>query len=182
MRRLALFVCGLAIAAGARAGLTGENLLQGVPVAYKIGFQERQGPILTTEMVPEKETVGEWMEMLTTQVFFGLKTVSPAQFQEESQKKWLGVCPEGKFSAVASGEEKGYPFAVWMLSCPYSKAPGRPEYTWFKALRGADSFYVVQKAFRFEPAHEQVVQWMQYLKAVALCDSRVAERACPQVK
>ncbi len=175
------FAFGLALATGASAAeMIGENLLLGVPAGFKVGFQDRKGPILVTEMVPEKETADEWTEKLSSQIFVGLKSVTPAEFEKESRRQWLEVCKEGKFSAIASGEEKGYLFSVWMLSCPYSKAPGRPETAIFKALRGASDLYVVQKAFRFELAREQVAQWMQFLKEVSLCDSRVPEKACPK--
>jgi hypothetical protein len=80
---------------------------------------------------------------------------------------------------VAQGPENGYPAAVWLLSCPRNRETGKPEITWFKAIQGNDSFYVVQKAFRFEPAKEQVAKWTQYLRGVAVCDSRLAERRCP---
>ncbi|MFA7293654.1 MAG: hypothetical protein WC023_15550 [Rhodocyclaceae bacterium] len=180
-KRCSALLVGLLLATGAVAEMVGENLVQGLPTGYKIVYQGEQGPIRTTEVAPEAESPEAWTELLTTQIYLGLKSVSPAQFEAESQRKWLDACKEGKFSAIASGEEKGYPFAVWMLSCPYSKAPGRPEITWFKALRGADNFYVVQKAFRFEPSHEQVGLWMQYLKQISLCDSRLPERPCPKV-
>jgi hypothetical protein len=52
--------------------------------------------------------------------------------------------------------------------------------TWFKAVQGNDSFYVVQKAFKFEPSKEQITRWMDYLRKVSVCDSRIADRACPK--
>lgn len=183
MRRISCFgllLLGLTFAAGATAEVTGELLLMGMPAGFKVDFQDRKGPILVTEMVPEKETADDWTEKLSTQIFVGLKSVSPAEFEKESRRQWLEVCKEGQYSAIASGEEKGYSFSVWMLSCPYSKAPGRPEFALFKAIQGADDFYVVQKAFRFELAREQVAQWMQFLKVVSLCDSRLPEKACPK--
>lgn len=180
MSRLGLFVLGLAFAITAGAEPSGENLLLKVPAGYKVSFQEAQGPILTTEMVPEAESSEAWTEMLTSQMYVGLKSVSPAQFEAESRRKWLEACKEGKFAAITSGDENGYPFAVWMLSCPYSKAPGRPEITWFKALRGADNFYAVQKSTRFDLTREQVAQTMQHLKSITLCDNRVPEKACPK--
>ena len=179
----ALFALGLALASGVSAAeMTGENLLLGIPAGFKVDFQDRKGPILVTEMVPEKETADDWTEKLSTQIFVGLKSVTPAEFEKESRRQWLEVCKEGKFSAIASGEEKGYPFSVWMLSCPYSKAPGQPETAMFKAIRGASDLYVVQKAFRFELTREQVAQWMQFLRGVSLCDSRVPEKACPKLE
>lgn len=181
-RALLASFAGLLLAGGASAQLKDENLLQGMPAGYKIGFQERQGPIILTEMVPESESVEEWTEMVTSQLFIGLKSVSPETFRAESRKKWLEACKDGNFAEIASGEENGYPMALWMLSCPHSKAPGRPEITWFKAIRGQDAFYVVQKSFRFEPSNEQVQQSMRYLRQVGVCDTRIPQRTCPVVK
>lgn len=181
-RALLASFAGLLLAGGASAQLKDENLLQGMPAGYKIGFQERQGPIILTEMVPESESVEEWTEMVTSQLFIGLKSVSPETFRAESRKKWLEACKDGNFAEIASGEESGYPMALWMLSCPHSKAPGRPEITWFKAIRGQDAFYVVQKSFRFEPSNEQVQQSMRYLRQISVCDTRIPQRACPVIK
>ena len=82
------------------------------------------GPIIITEMVPESESAEEWTEMVSNQLFIGLKSVSPEAFRAESRKKWLEACKDGNFAEIASGEENGYPMALWMLSCPHSKAPG----------------------------------------------------------
>ncbi len=45
-----------------------------------------------------------------------------------------------------------------------------------------DSFYVAPKAFKFEPTKEQVDRWMRYLRTVAVCDTRLSERACPETE
>ena len=70
-RALLASFAGLLLAGGASAQLKDENLLQGMPAGYKIGFQERQGPIIITEMVPESESAEEWTEMVTSQLFIG---------------------------------------------------------------------------------------------------------------
>jgi hypothetical protein len=63
-----------------------------------------------------------------------------------------------------------------------NQATGKPEKTWFKAIKGNDSFYVVQKAFKFDPSKEQIAQWMQYFRSVAVCDTRLADRPCPKLE
>jgi hypothetical protein len=67
---------------------------------------------------------------------------------------------------------------VWLQNCPLNKATGKPEITWFKAIAGNDSFYVVQVAFKAWPSKELIAQWMHYLKDVRVCDTRLPERAC----
>ena len=61
---------------------------------------------------------------------------------------------------------------------PLNKATGKPEITWFKAIQGNDSFYIVQVAFKAWPSKEQITQWMRYLKDATVCDTRLPDRAC----
>jgi hypothetical protein len=48
-----------------------------------------------------------------------------------------------------------------------------------KAIQGNDSFYLAQVAFRFETSNDEVTQWMNYLREVIVCDTRIPEKACP---
>ena len=63
----------------AAAELVNENLLAGLPSGYKVGFHDKQGNLEMTEWVPAKETVNNWTEMVTVQIFFGLK-MPPEEF------------------------------------------------------------------------------------------------------
>lgn len=178
MRRF-LALCLLLLASPAFA-FEGENLLAELPPGYKIDFQQKKkNSIQITEMVPANESVQNWTEMLTVQVFNGMKGTTPDQFRARMEKLWSGSCANALTRPIATTVEKGYPIAVWMMFCPTNKETGKPESTWFKAIQGQDSFYVVQKAFKFDPSSEQVVKWTLYLKKVAVCDTRVRERACP---
>ena len=156
----------------------GENLLAGLPQGYKVGFQQKKANARITEMVPANETVESWSEMVTVQVFNGLN-VTPEQFRARMVQMWSGACANAVAGPPTLAVENGYPIAFWMLFCPLNKETGKPETTWFKAIQGHDSFYVVQKAFRFDPSKEQIVQWTHYLKNVAVCDTRVKAQACP---
>lgn len=170
----------LLIPAFSWAELKDENLLQVLPAGYKVDFQTKKDTMLMSEMVPQNETVNNWSEMVTTQVFLGLKAVTPEDFQARMQKTWASACKGAQFASVTKGEENGYPFAIWIQACPLNQATGKAENTWFKAIQGNDSFYVVQKAFKFSPTAEQVTQWMQYFKTIKVCDTRLKDRACPK--
>jgi hypothetical protein len=164
----------------ASADLDNENLLVTAPPGYKVGFNDKKPNMVMTEFVPAKETVENWTEMVTVQVFFGLN-VTPEQFMDEMDKSWRAACPQASDAhTVADAPENGYPTRVWLLDCPKNPQSGKPEITWFKGLQGKDSFYLVQKAFRFEPSKEQITQWMGYFRKVSVCDSRLADRACPK--
>jgi hypothetical protein len=177
LRCVLILSASSAMAAG---GLENENLLVAPPPGYKVGFDTKKPNMVMTEFVPDNETVDDWTEMVTVQVFFGLKT-TPHQFMENTDKLWRGGCPAAtEAHTVADAAENGYPTLVWLLDCPKNPKSGKPEITWFKAVQGNDSFYLVQKAFKFMPDKDQINRWMGYLKKVSVCDSRLAERACPK--
>jgi hypothetical protein len=43
---------------------------------------------------------------------------------------------------------------------------------------GRDSFYLVQKAFKFEPSAEQGRIWGGFLDSARVCDTRLPDRPC----
>src|SRR5262249_48714202 len=141
-------VAALALASSARAQLINENLLTEMPPGYKVDFQAKQNNLQMTEMVPTAETVNNWTEMVTVQVFHGMKS-TPDQFKQRMIQLWTGACPNSGAQPVFSGVENGYPTTTWVMQCPLNPTTSKPEITWFKAVQGNDSFYVVQKAFKF---------------------------------
>jgi hypothetical protein len=168
------------LAAADPAEIRDEVLLVTSPAGYKVGFQAQQRDrSRITEMVPTAETVESWTEMVTVQTFPGLRATAE-QFESHLIKDWRGACPEADYQRIAQGTESGYPFVLWLLSCPLNKASGKPEITWFKAIHGNDSFYVVQKAFRFAPSKEQISTWMAFLRDAKVCDTRLPDRPCPK--
>ena len=172
--------CGRASTPASAAAFVDENLITMAPPGYQVGFQDKNAQRQIVEWVPAGETVDNWSEMVTVQIFHGLK-VTPDAFMRDLEKRWVASCP-GAVPAhtIANVVENGYSSLVWLLDCPKNPATGKPEITWFKAVQGNDSFYVVQKAFKFAPSKEQVTQWVGYLKAAHVCDSRLPDRPCPK--
>jgi len=155
-----------------------ENLLIAMPKGYKPDYNAKNARGIITEMVPQNQTVKNWTEMLTVQIFFRSKQ-APDAFRERIAQDWAKACKGSSLHPLAQGKENGYAFAVFMLACPRNPQTGMPEWTWFKAIQGNDSFYVVQKAFKFEPARLQIIEWTRYLKGVTVCDTRAREHRCP---
>lgn len=181
MRRAAcLFVAALALtfAAPAARALEGEVLLVTVPNGYKIGFEKKAGNQIMTEMMPQAETVKDWTEMVTVQIFLNMRGVVPAQYRARIEKLWASACDGSTFAKVKEGSDGGYPSLTWLQSCPMNNATGKPELTWMKAIQGRDRFYLVQKAYKFEPTAEQKKRWDDYLDGVSVCDTRRPDRLC----
>jgi hypothetical protein len=175
-----ILLAALFVSAPAHAQLKNENLLVTLPEGYIVGFQDRNSRQQMTEMVPRGQTVKDWTEMVTVQIFFGMTNVTPEAYRQRLETLWAANCKGAQSNPVGQGNERGLAVAVWIAFCPLNKETGKPELTMLKAIGGKDSFYLVQKAFRFKPDKEQIEQWSRYLRSVTVCDSRVAERACPR--
>jgi hypothetical protein len=178
LRHLAVL---LALTGAAQAQLVNENLLVTFPPGYKVGFQDKKPNLQMTEMVPDGESAKDWTEMVTVQIFFGMKA-TPEQFRDRLANAWIKACSGGRHHPVDGARENGYPTLTWVLSCERNPATDKPEITWFKAVQGNDSFYLVQKAFKFMPSQEQATRWLKYLTDVKVCDSRLPDRRCPQTR
>jgi hypothetical protein len=161
--------------------LEGERLLVAIPHGYKIVSNAETELMILMQMVPQNESVDNWTEMVTSHTVFGLKNQTLEQFQARIQQDWLTVCKGGVSVPVRKGEENGYSFSVWVSTCPLNSSTGKPDVTLFKTIKGNDSLYDVHKAFKFQPSDDQIRQWTLYLKGVVVCDSRIADRACPRV-
>jgi len=162
-----------------RTGPENEKLLVEVPSGFKIDFQAEQNNMRIQEMVPQNESVNDWTTLVTVQIFLGMTYTTPEQYQETLTQSWFEACGNSESHPVANGTENGYNFVLWQLFCPLNPTTQKVEYAYLKAILGNDSFYLVQVAFRYEPSPDDVTQWMNYLKGVHVCDSRIPERACP---
>ena len=117
MSSLALALGVVMAASAAAAQLQNENLLVTVPDGFKADFQQKTKEMLISEMVPGAESVNDWTQMVTVQIFFGLKS-GPDEFKSKVETGWARACRGSSAHAVAQGKENGYPFAVWLLACP----------------------------------------------------------------
>lgn len=179
--RAAVFCLAAALSfvfAPAHAQFTNENLLVGMPQGFKVGFEDSRRGMTMQEWVPEGETVQNWTEMVTVQVFFNRPDLDPAQFLATMEKQWAAACKGSTAKPVASGPVNGYASTTVLLRCPLLASSGMPETTMVKAIKGNDSFYVVQRAARAASDEARLAQIRQYLEAVTVCDSRLPAHPC----
>jgi hypothetical protein len=155
-----------------------ENLLFAVPKGFKVGFTKKSDQQMITEMVPEKESVENWTEIVTVQIFYNLRDTPPAEYRARLEKLGAEACPGARFTKIKVGTENLYPMVAWSQACPLNKQSGKPEFTWFKAVQGRDSFYVVQKAFKAEPTPKQLKAMTALFDGAKVCDSRVPGQRC----
>ena len=160
----------VALAAPAQRG--GEIVSFGTPPAdFETGYQASQGGQTIVELVPKGQTVQNWERMVTLQTFAG-NTRSVIDFRRAVSDGWRSACPGGNTINLSEGQENGYPFALWQMSCEHNPQSGRPEYTWIKAMRGERALYVAQYAFRHLPSRAELTDAARRLRGMSLCDTR----------
>jgi hypothetical protein len=166
-------------AAPAHAQLKGENLLVAPPAGFKVGYKGTSNGVNLMEWVPAAETVQNWSEMVTVQIFVRRADLDPAQFLGRLQQQWLAACKGSKAASIVTGKANGYAASMMMLHCPLLEATGKPETTMFRAIKGNDSFYVVQRAIRAAASPDQVEKMKQYLAEVSVCEAGSPQHPCP---
>jgi hypothetical protein len=155
-----------------------ENLLFSPPKDFKIGFQSSRDNRLMTEWVPAAETVEDWTQMLTVQIYRG-GTVDAATFLQGVGKRYMDACPGTTAKGIFTGQINGYVVSMLLLKCPRNPGTGKPETTAFRVIRGKDALYSVQRAWRAVPSDQDVDDAMHALSKVTVCDTRASEHPCP---
>jgi hypothetical protein len=174
-------ILGLALGCPhAFAQFSDEQLQATAPAGYKIANHQRTKDSLTTEFIPEKQAVKNWTEMMTIQIFYGLKA-SPDQFMAKTEQLVSQACPGAEVALIRRGQENGYNFILFLQNCPRNPATRKLEMTWFKAIEGNDSFYLVQFAAKYEPSKQKMTDWMQTMRRIVVCDTRLPDRACGSI-
>jgi hypothetical protein len=177
----AAFACLVALATPtpARAQLQNENLLVTMPQGFKLAYRAKRDNVTMTEMIPQGENLQNWTEMLTVHIFLGQRALTPAAFRARIEAGWKQACAGSGTQTLSENKENGYPALTFRLTCARNPTTGKPENTWFKAMAGGNSFYVVQKAMRVPAEQAREADQIALLGRVSICDTRRPDRACP---
>ena len=156
----------------------GERLVFTLPKNFEKAYHsDRIGSL--TEYVPHGENVEAWTEMITAQIFLGLK-VDPAPFLQTVGGGFGKSCPG--FSSpqrIITGQANGYVVSMLVVKCPLNPATGKPETTLFRVIKGKDALYSVQHAWRSVATDKEVGDAVFAMRSVTVCDTRDASHPCP---
>lgn len=180
-RYMAPLVVGCFIAdASGQSLIEAENLLFAPPKEFKVGFQSDHDNRSMTEFVPTSETVDDWTEMLTVQIYHHA-TVDAATFLQGVGKRYVDACPGTTVEkgGVFTGTVNGYVVSMLLLKCPRNPSTAKPETTAFRVIKGNDALYSVQHAWRSVATDQQLADAMHSLAKVVVCDTRTQDHPCP---
>jgi hypothetical protein len=157
------------------AKLTGENLLMVPP----LGFKDSRDGVSLMEWVPTNETVENWSEMVTAQVFARRPDLEPTAFLGAIQKQWLAACKGSTSAPIITDKVNGYAAAMMLLP-----SAGKPETTMLRAIKGTDALYVVQRATRSAGSPQEMDRLKKFFDGVGVCvcDVRSREQPCPDLQ
>ena len=170
----------MATAARGQSLVDAENLLFSPPSDFKIGFQSDRDNRLMTEWIPAAETVEDWTQMLTVQIYRGV-AVGAASFLSSVGKRYMDACPGINSKGLSTAQANGYAVSMMVLKCPKNPATGKPETTAFRVIKGNDALYLVQRAWRANPSDTDLDDVMHSLSLVTVCDTRAPDHPCPSL-
>ena len=177
---LAPFLC---LVAGPSLGqLKGENLLVSMPPGFKVGYEDSRDGVKLAEWIPVSETVQNWSEMVTVQIFYRRTDLDPALFLAKIEAQWLTSCKGSTQVPTVTGKANGYVVSTVLLSCPLLPSTGKPETTMFRAIKGNQDLYLVQRAVRSLPAQDQLERIKQYLGSANVCEAGSSAHPCPALQ
>ena len=145
-----------------------------------VGYSDTNNFVSLAEWIPSNETVQNWSEMVTVQIFSRRADLNPVPFLKAVQGQWLAVCPASTTASVMSGKGNGYEAATMLLRCPRLAATSRPETTMFRAIKG--SLYLIQRAIRSVGTPDEVERLKRYLGEVRVCEAGSLDHPCPGLK
>jgi hypothetical protein len=175
-----LILLGCSAGAAGEIPISAENLVFSPPKDFEVGYQSIHGSQSMTEMVPRGETVENWTQMLTVQIFRGA-TVDSATFLQGLGKRYMNDCPGTRAKGIFTGTTNGYDVSMLVLKCPKNAATEKPETTAFRVIKGNDALYSVQRAWRADPSDAEIDAVMHSLAKVTVCDTRTAGHPCPSL-
>jgi hypothetical protein len=179
LKSAALIIAGCATASALGQSLIdAENLLFAPPKVFKVGSQSNRDNHLMTEWIPATETVEDWTQMLTVQIYRGA-AVEAATFLQSLGKRYMDACAGTTAKGIFTGQINGYVVSMLVLKCPKNPGTGKPETTAFRVIKGTDALYSVQRAWRSIPTDQELDDAMHALAKVTVCDTRAANHPCP---
>ncbi len=169
----------------------GDVLLFRPPDGWSPAEQEKADGVYRILYLPDGSSVDDWRLSLTARIFFNLARdrpdLSAADFTENLVRFYAKACDGGHASPQSSYEEDGYEAAVRVVSCPQSLGEDLGSVSMVKVMRGAASYFVLERAWRGPPfaagtnpvPQASLDAWAEFLSKSRLCNTTLATRPCP---
>ena len=171
---MALAMLGLVVSTVAAEPMQ-ERLVLSLPDGWDIGNFSVEGDMKMTEWIPDGQSVENWTERITLQVFRGVGDMTVQGFAHRILVNSEWVCARTTKQIDEQETDGPYPVLTLTLACDTDNQHNHIRY---KFIEGNDNFYVVQRAWRGEaddserPDRSQTTDrsWTKFLDGVHVHD------------
>ncbi len=128
--------------------------------SWKLGYQNAANNQVIAEFVVDGQTVQNWTELVTAQLFLGLRS-EPRYYVQYVKEKTAAACPDAQWNTI---QESPYDVMYEWSVRNCSKAPDQSEIA--RVILGADGLHVLHYAIKAkEMSAENRQKWIECLKA-----------------
>ena len=167
----------------------GEFFVTPVPITWEIVHSANSGRVVHMAWLPKGQQAGRWSDKVSLQLFPGETDISGRQLLDQIASRYNRDCRNLLGTQTEVRQKRGRTVAFRLLGCTEHSQTGRGELALFRVVQGAESLYLVQRAWRtptFDTEHLPFSRdilgktrlWLQGGR-VCQADSPDAEYACP---
>ncbi len=98
------------------------------------------------------------------------------QFRDSADQRGRDRCDRFRSVNLAYSSVNRYPGVFWRTQC--ENLNGRNVQVLNLAIKGSDSFYHVQKIWRYDIEERELDQWIERVQQTFVCDTRRADLPC----
>jgi hypothetical protein len=167
----------------------GEFFVTPVPIDWQVAHSSRSDRVVHMAWLPQGQEVGNWSDKVSVQMFPGQTQVGGQQLLDQLARRYERDCKNLLATQTETTRKRGKTVAFRLLGCTEHRATGRGEMALFRVIEGAESLYLVQRAWRtptFDTesipfAREVLGKTRVWLQGGRVCqaDSADAAFACP---
>jgi hypothetical protein len=167
----------------------GEFFLTPVPIDWKIAQAERSARVFHIAWIPKGQSAEDWRDKVSVQMFPGNTGTDPKALLDGIAERYDADCGTVLSTEVETKEVRGYETAFRFIGCTRHAGKELGELALFRTVSGAESFYLVQRAWRTPPFARTELPfsrevlgktrlWLQGGRACA-ADAEQENRICP---
>jgi hypothetical protein len=167
----------------------GEFFMTPVPIDWAVAHASRTDRIVHMAWVPEGQSAEGWADKVSVQLYPGAAGMTGPELLDRLAEQYDADCRDLLATEVQTRQKHGHRVSFRFLGCTRHADTGRGQLALFRTIEGAQSFYLVQRAWR-TPAfardtlpfdRELLGKTRLWLQGGRVCDatSTDPERACP---
>lgn len=128
-----------------------ERLVFEAPAGWVAVHRDDTDALQVLHLIPQDQDPTAWRDLIAVQV---LKTPQPpalTTLRDRAAAGYAADCDQSLGGDLQTGDTNGFETGFWTLGCSRNTRSDRGETAFFKAMRGLEGVYVVQRTWRTDP-------------------------------